>query len=36
MSTGGQLELFSSRDGKEKTYEMIAAIKALKEKTSGV
>ena len=36
MSTGGQLELFSSRDGKDKTYEIIKAIKALKEKTSGV
>lgn len=36
MSTGGAEELFSSRDGKDKTYEMIDAIKALKEKTSGV
>ena len=36
MSTGGAEELFSSKDGKDKTYEMIAAIKALKEKTSGV
>ena len=35
MSTGGAEELFSSRDGKDKTYEMIAAIKVLKEKTSG-
>lgn len=35
ISTGGAEELFSSRDGKDKTYEMIGAIKELKEKTSG-
>ena len=36
LSTGAALELFSSRDGKDKTYDMIAAIKELKEKTSGI
>jgi hypothetical protein len=36
VSIGPALELFSSKDGENRVHEMITAIKALKEKTSGI